>query len=73
MAGDPKNWHLDSTLAAVAGYPHLTVPMAQIGGLPIGISFIGGAWSEAELIRLAYAFEQRTKARKAPTYAATGG
>jgi len=59
---------LASTLPAVAGYPHITVPMGEVTGLPVGLSFIGPAWSEAKLIALAYAFEQRTKARKAPRY-----
>ncbi|HEX7760565.1 MAG TPA: amidase [Caulobacteraceae bacterium] len=45
-------------LAAVAGYPHLTVPMGQVKGLPVGLSFIGPAWSEAKLLSLGYAFEQ---------------
>ena len=55
-------------MAAVAGYPHLTVPMALIDGLPVGISFIGPAWSEARLLSLGYAFEQLTHARRAPQY-----
>lgn len=59
-----------SELAAVAGYPHITVPMGDIRDLPVGLSFIGPAWSEAKLIALAYAFEQRTKARKAPGFLA---
>lgn len=45
-------------LAAVAGYPHLTVPMGGVRGLPVGLSFIGPAWSEARLLALGYAFEQ---------------
>lgn len=57
-----------STLPAVAGYPHITVPMGEASGLPVGISFIGAAWSEAKLIALAYAFEQKTSARKPPRY-----
>lgn len=60
-----------SGLAAVAGYPHITVPMGQVRGLPVGLSIFGAAWSEAKLIGIAYAFEQRTKARRAPTYIAT--
>ncbi len=54
--------------AAVAGYPHITVPAGFVAGLPIGLSFVGGAFSESTLIRLAYAFEQATKHRRAPTY-----
>jgi amidase len=47
-----------SLLAAVAGYPHLTVPMGEAAGLPVGLSFIGPAWSEQTLLSLGYAFEQ---------------
>jgi amidase len=57
--------------AAVAGYPHVTVPAGFVHGLPCGISFVGTAWSEAKLIGLAYAFEQATKYRRAPTYPKT--
>jgi amidase len=46
------------TMPAVAGYPHLTVPMGTVSGLPVGLSFIGPAWSEASLLSLGYAFEQ---------------
>jgi amidase len=60
-----------TTLPAVAGYPHLTVPMGRVYGLPVGISFIGAAWSEARLLALGHAFEQRTRARTAPTFAPT--
>jgi amidase len=60
-----------STVAAVAGYPHITVPMGYAGGLPVGVSFVGRAWSEPTLIRLAYAYEQATKHRHPPTFAAT--
>jgi amidase len=60
-----------STPAAVAGYPHITVPGGYVFGLPIGISFFGRAWSEPELIKLAYAYEQATKHRKAPTFPPT--
>jgi amidase len=56
---------------AVAGYPHITVPAGFTFGLPLGISFFGQAWSEAKLIRIAYAFEQLRKARSGPKFAAT--
>ncbi len=62
-----------SQAAAVAGYPNITVPAGTVEGLPIGLSFFGRAWSEGVLLRLAYAFEQKVKARKAPTYAPTIG
>jgi amidase len=55
-------------LAAIAGYPHLTVPMGQVDGLPVGLSFIGPAWSEARLLALGYAFEQQARARTPPLY-----
>jgi len=55
-------------LAAVAGYPHLTVPMGYVHGLPVGLSFIGPAWSDARILALGWAFEQATHARKAPSY-----
>src|SRR5207244_7423465 len=57
-----------STPAAVAGYPSITVPAGQAYGLPVGISFIGGAWSEPKLIALAYAYEQATHLRRAPAF-----
>ncbi len=62
-----------SSLAAVAGYPNITVPAGQIVGLPFGISFIGGAHSEPKLLKLAFAFEQSSKARKAPQFLPTVG
>ena len=52
--------------AALAGYPLITVPAGFVDGLPVGITFMGRAWSEPTLIRLAYAFEQKTLARRAP-------
>ena len=60
-----------STVTSVAGYPHITVPMGFVGGLPVGLSFFGRAWSEPTLIRLAYAYEQATKHRRPPTFAQT--
>jgi amidase len=57
-----------STPAAIAGYPHITVPAFQISGLPVGLSFFGSPRTEVKLIRYAYAFEQATNARKPPQY-----
>ncbi|MFN2623744.1 MAG: amidase [Chthoniobacterales bacterium] len=57
-----------TTLPAVAGYPHITVPVGYVHGLPVGISFFGVAYSESKLISLAYAFEQMTKFRRAPKF-----
>jgi amidase len=57
--------------AAVAGYPHITVPMGYARGLPVGLSFVGRAWSEAMLLKLAYAFEQTAPARRKPGFLAT--
>jgi amidase len=58
-----------STVAAVAGYPHITVPMGFVADLPVGLSFVGRAWSEPTLIRLAYAYEQATRHRHPPRLA----
>jgi amidase len=61
----------NTSLAAIAGYPSITVPMGFVDELPVGLSFIGKAWSEQELIEIAYSFEQGTKARKAPKFLPT--
>jgi amidase len=60
-----------ASLAAVAGYPRVTVPAGSFQGLPVGLSFVGTAWSEAKLLSLAYAFEQLTLARVAPRFLPT--
>lgn len=57
-----------STVTSVAGYPHVTVPMGWIEGLPVGLSFFGRAWSEVTLLRLAHAYEQATRHRRPPRY-----
>jgi amidase len=57
-----------SSASAIAGYPHITVPAGYVFGLPVGISFFGEAFSEPKLIRIAYAFEQATKARRTPKF-----
>ncbi len=56
---------------AVAGYPHLTVPMGLVDGLPVGLSFIGAAWSDAQLLAYGYAYEQASHARRPPRYLPT--
>ncbi len=60
-----------STIAAVAGYPSITVPATQFFGLPVGVSFVGRPWSEAKLLALAADFEAITKARRAPKFLPT--
>jgi amidase len=58
-----------SSPAAVAGYPHLTVPAGFVHGLPVGLSFVGPARSEPLLIGLGYSFEKAAQARRVPTFA----
>ena len=60
-----------ATPAAVAGYPHLTVPAGFTGGLPVSLSFMGRAWTEATLLKFGFAFEQATKARRVPRFLPT--
>src|SRR3954462_6292830 len=60
-----------SSASAVAGYPHITVPAGLAFGLPVGLSFFAGAWSEPALIKYAYAFEQASKARQKPKFLPT--
>lgn len=76
----PPAWKIDAAngdqirgggagkLAAVSGYPHLTVPMGAVMGLPVGLSFIGPAWSEARLLGFGYAYEQAAKAKVKPRF-----
>jgi amidase len=71
--GDRDSGGGSSSPAAVAGYPNITVPAGQVQGMPVGISFFGRAWSEPVLLKFAFAFEQATMARKAPTFLPTVG
>ena len=67
-----RTWDMDSTsYAAVAGYPHITVPAGYVFGLPVGLSFFAGAWQEPTLIKLAYAFEQSAQVRVSPSFLLT--
>lgn len=68
VSGDYDTGFSFSSPSAMAGYPHITVPMGEVHHLPIGFSFIGGAYTEQKLINLAFAFEQASLKRKAPEY-----
>jgi len=69
--GDYDTGFSFSSPAAMSGYPHITVPMGMIHNLPIGLSFMGGAYTEAQLISMAYSYEQSTKKRTPPAFIAT--
>ena len=68
LNGDSSSLSFSSP-AAVAGYPHITVPAGWVFGLPVGLSFVGAPWQEGTLLKLAYGFEQATRARRAPRFA----
>ena len=57
-----------SSPCAWAGYPIISIPAASVHGLPLGVSFFGGAWSEGKLIEIAYAFEQLVQGRRVPEF-----
>jgi amidase len=71
LLGDPRGGGAGAAIAAVAGTPSITVPMGESHGLPLGLSLMGPAYSEAQLIGLAYAFEKASHARTPPKYIAT--
>jgi len=71
VSGDPGFPGGATTLPAVSGYPHITVPGGYIFGVPIGVSFFAEKWSEAKLLRIAYAFEQSTRHRMPPRFLST--
>ncbi len=71
--GDYGTGYGFSSTAAIAGYPHVTDPMGLVFGLPIGLSFFGKAYSEGELIRIAFAYEQVSKNRKPPSFKVNAG
>ena len=73
IKGDCSDGGSSAGPAAIAGYPDISVPMGFVSGLPVGVSFFGRAWSEPTLIRIAYAHEQATQHRRAPTFAETLG
>jgi amidase len=69
IAGDYRTGSSFSGPAAIAGYPHITVPMGLVLGLPVGLSFMGTSYTEPELIKMAYTYEQASQKRSTPTLA----
>jgi len=72
ISGDYRTGSSFSGPAAMAGYPHITVPMGLVLGMPVGLSLMGTAYTEASLIRMAYAYEQATHGRSVPLLAQGG-
>jgi amidase len=68
LGGDHYTGGNASQAPAISGYPHVTVPMGFVAGLPVGLSFFGKAWTDATLLRLAYAYEQASKHRRPPRF-----
>ena len=71
--GDAFSGPSASQMPAIAGFPHLTVPMGLSGGLPVGLSFIGAKWHDHQVLKAGYAYEQLSKARVNPAFAASVG
>lgn len=71
LNGDSHSFGATAYLAAVTGYPSIVVPAGAVTGLPIAVGFVGRAFAEAQIIQMAYAFEQATQARIEPTFIAT--
>jgi amidase len=65
VSGDGPRY-TSAYLAAIPGYPNVTVPAGYAHGLPVGLSFMGGAWQEGQLLRIAHAFESATGVRRPP-------
>ena len=73
IMGDRLQGGSSAGVAAIAGYPDISVPMGFVSGLPVGISFFGARWSEPTLLKVAYGYEQATNRRQAPTFVETLG
>jgi amidase len=70
LNGDYGNGFYFCQPAAMAGFPHVTVPMGFVEDMPVGLSFMSGAWHDGPLLGMAFAYEQVTKHRKAPRFIA---